>query len=222
MTFKIETSAESRVPLSRERVLQTAVLMADEAGVASLSMRKLATRLGVEAMSLYHHVENKSEVLDGIVDIIFSEIELPSSKTDWKLAMRQRARSARAVLLRHPWAVGLLESRANPGPATLRHHDAVIGSLRESGFSVSMAAHAFSVLDSYIYGFVLQEQNLPFATTQELEGVAEIMLSQMPEGDYPYLTELMVEHALKPGYAYAHEFEFGLELILDGLARVRG
>lgn len=214
-------SAEARAPLTRNDVLRAAVLLADDAGVASLSMRKLAEKLGVKAMSLYHHVANKDDVLDGMVDAVFDEIELPANRADWKTAMRQRAVSAREALLRHRWAVGLLDSRANPGPATLKHHDAVIGNLREAGFSVAMAARAFSVLDSYIYGFVLQELNLPFETPDELVEVAAAILQQTSPDQYPYLTEMALEHVLKPGYAYGDEFGFGLELILDGLERVR-
>ncbi len=221
MTAGYKPHEEPRVPLSRERVLQAAVLIADEEGVASLTMRKLAEKLGVKAMSLYHHLADKNEVLDGIVDAVFSEIELPAAGTDWKTAMRRRAVSAREALLNHRWAIGLLESRTNPGPATLGHHNAVIGSLREADFSVAMTAHAFSALDSYIYGFALQEINLPFDTTEELGEVAEMIFQQIPTDEHPYLTELMVEHTLKPGYAYANEFEFGLELILDGLERIR-
>ncbi len=219
---KTNPRAEPRAPLTREQVIHAAVRLADEEGVASLSMRKLAGRLGVKAMSLYHYVTNKDEVLDGIVDAVFSEIALPSSEEDWRAAMRRRALSARAALLRHRWAVGLLDSRVNTGPATLRHHDAVIGRLREAGFSVASTARAFSITDSYIYGFVLQELSLPFSTSEELEEVAETILQRMPASAYPHITELMVEHALQPGYAYVDEFEFGLELILDGLERVRG
>ncbi|WP_433330743.1 TetR/AcrR family transcriptional regulator [Spirillospora sp. CA-294931] len=211
-----------RTPLSRERLLAAAVTVADNEGIAALTMRKIADRLGVESMSLYHHVADKSEILDGMVDAVFAEIELPARGTDWRTAMRQRAVSARAALVRHPWAVGLMDSRADPGPATLRHHDAVIGCLRQAGFSVAMAAHAFSVLDSYIYGFALQEVSLPFATSEELEAVAENIQQQMPADEYPHLTELMTEHALKPGYAYADEFSYGLDLILDGLATRAG
>jgi AcrR family transcriptional regulator len=205
--------------LSRERVLRTAVDLADREGIATLSMRKLAEALGVEAMSLYHHVPNKDAILDGMVDVVFGEIELP--RGEWKAAMRRRAISSRQALLRHRWAVGLMDSRRNPGPATLRHHDAVIGCLREAGFSIAMAAHAFSVLDSYIYGFALQELNLPFSSTEELEEMADAILEHLPADEYPYFTEMVVGHALKPGYAYAKEFRFGLELILDGLERIR-
>jgi AcrR family transcriptional regulator len=212
----------SRVPLSKERVLRAAVLLTDEGGVASLTMRKLAETLGVEAMSLYYYVADKDEILDGMADLVFGEIDLPSREADWKAAMRQRAISARDALTRHPWAIGVMESRANPGPATLRHHDAVIGNLRQAGFSIALAAHAFSVIDSYIYGFALQTLNLPFDTSEELEKLAEAMLREMPADEYPYLTEMIVDHALQPGYSYANEFEFGLDLVLDGLERARG
>jgi AcrR family transcriptional regulator len=210
-----------RIPLSRERVLRSAVAFADQGGIASLSMRKLGDALGVEAMSLYNHVANKNELLDGMVDLVFSEIDLPSGGADWKTAMRQRAVSARQALSRHRWAIGLMESRASPGPATLRHHDAVIGSLRHAGFSIEMAAHAYSALDSYIYGFALQEASLPFDTEEETAEVAEMIFKQFPANEYPHLTELTVEHVLQPGYDYGNEFEFGLDLILDGLERAR-
>jgi AcrR family transcriptional regulator len=210
-----------RLPLSRDRVLLAAVAFADESGIASLSMRRLGEALEVEAMSLYNYVGNKDELLDGMVDLVFSEIGLPSGEAGWKTAMRERAISARQALSRHRWAIGLMESRTSPGPATLRHHDAVIGSLRQAGFSVEMAAHAFSALDSYIYGFALQEASLPFDTAEETVEVAQTMMEQFPAHEYPHLTELTVEHVLKPGYDYGDEYEFGLDLILDGLERAR-
>ena len=209
-----------RIPLNRERVLSAAVAFADQSG-GSLSMRKLGEALGVEAMSLYNHVANKDGLLDGMVDHVFSEIELPSAGTDWKTAMRQRAISVREVMSRHRWAIGLMESRASPGPATLRHHDAVLGCLRHAGFSIAMAAHAFSVLDSYIYGFALEEASLPFHTAEETAEVAKTIFEQFPVDDYPHLAELTIEHVLQPGYDYREEYEFGLELILDGLERAR-
>jgi AcrR family transcriptional regulator len=202
-------------------VLRAAVAFADENGIDSLSMRKLGEALGVEAMSLYNHVANKDALLDGMVDIVFSEINLPAPAADWKVAMRERAVSARQVLARHHWAIGLMESRRSPGPATLRHHDAILGNLRECGFAIEMAAHAYSVLDSYIYGFALQEASLPFDTAGETAELAEKIMSRFPAGEYPHLAELTVEHVLKPGYGYGNEFEFGLDLILDGLARAR-
>ena len=208
-------------PLSRDRVLRAAVAFADGNGLTSLSMRKLGETLGVEAMSLYHHVANKAELLDGMVDLVFSEIDLPAGGADWKTSMRQRAASIRQALARHPWAIGLMESRTSPGPATLRHHDAVIGSLRRGGFSIEMTAHAYAVLDSYIYGFALQEASLPFDTVEETADVAQMIFKQLPPDEYPYLTELTVEHVLQPGYDYGDEYEFGLDLILDGLERSR-
>jgi AcrR family transcriptional regulator len=203
--------------LSRERVLNAAVAFADERGIESLSMRKLGEALGVEAMSLYNHVANKDQLLDGMVDIVFSEVGLPAGDVDWKTAMRRRAVSARRVLSTHRWAIGLMESRTSPGPATLRHHDAVIGCLRGAGFSVAMAAHAFSLLDSYVYGFALQEATLPFDTAEQTAEVAEMILSSLQPDEYPHLTELAVEHVLQPGYSYGDDFEFGLDLILHGL-----
>ncbi len=222
MVDQCEQSAEPRVPLSRERILRAAIDLADKGGVEALSMRKLGQELQVEAMSLYNHVANKDDILDGIVDLVFSEIAVPSDRTNWKAAMRQRALSARDALLRHPWATSLMQSRTKPGPATLRHHDAVIGSLREAGFTIDMAAHAFSVMDGYIYGFALQQVNLPSHTSEEATELAGNILQQLPAAEYPHLAEMIVEHALKPGYDYADEFAFGLDLILDGLERLRG
>jgi AcrR family transcriptional regulator len=209
------------VPLNRERVLTAAVAFADEHGLNALSMRKLGDALGVEAMSLYNHVANKSQLLDGMVDLMYGEIGLPPAEIEWKTAMRQRAMSVRAVLSRRRWAIGLMESRSTPGPATLRHHDAVIGCLRNAGFSIATAAHAFSVLDSYIYGFALQEASLPFHSGAETHGGVETILASMPRHDLPHLTELAVEHLLQPGYDYADEYEFGLELILNSLEELR-
>ncbi|MFB7357600.1 TetR/AcrR family transcriptional regulator [Streptomyces gardneri] len=206
-----------RTPLSRERVIRTAVAVADEKGSAALSMRAIAAPLGVEAMSLYHHVAGRDDILDGMVDAVFGEIDLPPHDTDWKSAMRARALSARAALLRHPWAIGLMDSRSRPGPATLRHHDAVIGALRTAGFSVPMTAHAVSLIDSYLYGFVLQEISLPFSGSAELDEVAGAILHDMPADTYPHLTELATQLVLTPGYDYADEFTFGLARVLDAL-----
>jgi AcrR family transcriptional regulator len=216
------TTARRRIPLTRERVLQTAVRRADQGGIASLSMRKLGQELGVEAMALYHHFANKDDLVDGMVDLVFGEIELPPSTRDWRTAMRQRAIGVRDALLRHRWAVGLMESRRRPGPANLRHHDAVIGSLRAGGFDIGMAAHAYSVLDSYIYGFALTKMNLPFETSDDVADVAQSMLQPFPPDEYPHMLEILTDHVMKPGYDYGEEFEYGLDLILDGLERVRG
>ncbi|RJL30018.1 TetR/AcrR family transcriptional regulator [Bailinhaonella thermotolerans] len=215
------TPAPHHKQLSREQVLRTAVAMADETGAGAPSMRKLAERLGVEAMSLYHHFRNKEVILDGMLDLVFGEIELPRDDAGWRAALRRRAVSARDALTRHRWAIGLMDSRKNPGPATLRHHDAVIGCLRKGGFSIAGAAHAVSVLDGYVYGFTLQELSLPFTSSAGVEDVAGAILEELPAGEFPHLTEMITEHALRPRYDYAEEFGIGLDLILDGLERRR-
>lgn len=214
-----EQADTRRPPLSRDQVLRAAVTLADEGGIGALSMRKLGQALGVEAMSLYNHVAGKGDLLDGMIDVVFGEIGLPGGDGGWKQAMRRRAISAREVLGRHRWAIGLMESRRSPGPATLRHHDAVLGCLREAGFSVVLTAHAYSLLDSYIYGFALQEASLPFDTGEEAAQVAQDISTMMPGGEYPYLAEIATAHVLQPGYQYGREFEIGLDLILDALER---
>jgi len=221
MTPNGKEDRTSRARLNRERVLRAAVKLADNEGIASLSMRKLGRELGVEAMSLYNHVADKEDLLDGMVDLIFSEIAIPDGDVGWKTAMGERATSAREVLNRHPWALALMDSRATPGPATLRHHNAVIGTLRQAGFPVSLTAHAFSVIDSYIYGFALQEANMPFSTGEQSQELARAIVGQLPADEYEHLRELAAEHVLQPGYDYGDEFEYGLELILDGLERAR-
>jgi len=208
-----------RAPLTRDQVLRAAVALADEGGIEALTMRKLGEAVGVEAMSLYNHIADKADLLDGMIDVVFSEIGLPAGDIGWTPAMRKRALSARQTLARHRWAIGLMESRTTPGPATLRHHDAVLRCLREAGFSVEMTAHAYSLLDSYIYGFALQEANLPFGTADEATQVADEIADQLSAGQYPHMAELATEHVLRPGYNYGDEFEIGLDLILDALER---
>jgi len=213
------SGSEPRRRLSRERVLQAAIAHADAEGLEALTMRTLAEMLEVAPMALYRHVANKEDLIDAMVDVVFSEIGVPSGGGDWKTAMRQRAISVRDALSRHRWAIGLMESRRNPGPANLRHHDAVIGRLRAAGFSIEMAAHAYSLLDGYIYGFALTKMNLPFESTAEVADVAKTMLQPFPINEYPNLVEFITEHAMQPGYDYGDEFEYGLDLILDGLDR---
>src|ERR1700704_660606 len=220
MAARTDSSPRARAPLSRERVLHAALALADTAGIDSLSMRKLGQELQVEAMSLYNHVANKDDILDGIIDLVFSEIALPSDSGDWKVAMRKRAISSHEALLRHPWAPSLMQSRTKPGPATMKHHDSVLGSLRKAGFTLVLAAHAFSVIDGYVYGFALQQINIPLQSREEVAEVGENILRQLA-GEYPHLAEMITEHAMKPGYDFAEEFEFGLDLILDGLDRLR-
>jgi AcrR family transcriptional regulator len=196
-------------------VLHAAIAVADEVGLESLTMRRLGAHLGVEAMSLYKHVASKEELLDGMVDMVVSQIDLPSAAADWKTAMRERAYSARQVLASHPWAIGMMESRTEMGPAALRYVDAVIGSLRAGGFPVAMAAHAFVVLDSFIYGFVVQEIGMALDNSDEAAektGALEALANE-----YPHLAAVAAEHAAGPGHTYEDEFDFGLKLILDAL-----
>jgi AcrR family transcriptional regulator len=215
-------ASRTRRPLTRERVLHAALELADAGGFESLSMRKLATQLRVEAMSLYGHVANKEDLVDGLVDLVFGEIEIPvPGDPDWRSAMRRRALSIRAALNRHRWAVGLMEGRTHPGPNTIRYHDAVMGCLREAGFPFRAAVHAYSVQDAYIYGFALQEKNLGFETPEESAEKIDAQRREQPSmEDYPYLVEVATE-LQAAGYDYAEEFAWGLDLILDALERYR-
>jgi AcrR family transcriptional regulator len=218
MAKKLKGPTKRRTPLSRERVLQAAITLADESGIEALSMRRLGEELGVEAMSLYKHAANKDDILDGIVDLVASEIELPAMGGDWKAAMRRRATSAHEVLLRHPWATMLIVSRANVGPAMLRYVDATIGCLREAGFSYSMADHAWNAIDNHVYGFTLQKLNFPLKP-EEYAQAAKAFLPQIPPDRYPYLNGLSQE-VIAGRHNGLHDFQFGLELILDGLERL--
>jgi AcrR family transcriptional regulator len=215
------STPEPRKRLSRERVLRAAVAHADAGGLGALTMRQLAEMLDVAPMALYRHIANRDDLIDAMVDVVFSEIGVPAGGGDWMTAMRRRSIAVRDALSRHAWAVGLMESRRAPGPANLRHHDAVIGRLRAAGFTVEMAAHAYSLLDSYIYGFALTRMNLPFDTSGGVSEVAQDMLAPYPATEYPNLVEFLNEHVLKPGYDYADEFEYGLDVMLDALERVR-
>ncbi|MEM7160586.1 MAG: TetR/AcrR family transcriptional regulator C-terminal domain-containing protein [Myxococcota bacterium] len=206
--------------LNRKRVLARAMAFADQHGLESLSMRKLGQQLGVEAMSLYKHVKNKDDLLDGLIELALDEIEIPREDDGWKDGMRRRARSARAMFARHPWAVSLVESRGNPGPTAMVYYDSVIGCLRRGGFDIAGAAHAFAVLDAFVFGFAVQERNLPFDSSEQVAALGTEVLAQLPQDRFPYFTEMLKEHALAPGYSYAAEFDFGLELILDGLERL--
>lgn len=219
MPKRADAPTQGRARLSRERVLAGAVSVADADGIAGLTIRSLAEELGVKPMSVYHHVTNKDEILDGIVDIVFSEIELPWVDGEWRAEIDKRASSARSALRRHPWAISLLESRTSPGPATLRHHDANIATLRRAGFSVELTAHAYALIDSYVYGFALQEAALPFEA-DTLADVAAPMMELFSTGEYPHLLELTTDLVLQPGYDFGDEFAFGLDLVLDGLERL--
>ena len=213
-------------------MLETAVELAQRDGLEALTMRRLADELGVAPMTLYHYVPNKNALLDGMVEIVFGEIELPTTDVDWKTALRRRALSTRAALNRHRWAVGLMESRTTPGPASLRLHNAVLGCLREAGFPIEMTIQAYSVQDAYLYGFALQEKSLPFETVEESAAVAEAQyreyaaladerqLDELAEA-FPYLAEVVVGHVAKVGYDFTEAFEYGLDLILDALEKRR-
>jgi AcrR family transcriptional regulator len=209
--------------LSEERVLRTAVDLADRHGIDWLSMRKLADELGVSAMSPYYYVANKDRLIDGMVDIVFGEIEPPSLDVDWKTAMRRRAVSTREALNRHRWAIGHMEGRTDHGPANLRLHDACLGCLRAAGFSLEMTVHAYSVQDAYIYGFLLQETDMASETADDFAAEAQRQMDAYADvlADYPHLVEVVGGYVAKAGYDYATEFLFGLDLILEGLDRLR-
>ncbi|MFI6214772.1 TetR/AcrR family transcriptional regulator C-terminal domain-containing protein [Nocardia brasiliensis] len=208
----------ARAPLNREKVLRAALSVADEQGLAALSMRKLAQLLGVEAMSLYNHVANKDDLLDGLADLVIAEMAVPAIGGDWKAAMRARATSAHEVLQRHPWATGLIGSRLNVGPAMLRYIDATVGCLHAAGFSYQLADRAWNAMDSHIYGFTMQESNFPLQP-DEYASAAAHFLPRIPADQFPYMNALsqLVIDGKHTGIA---DFDFGLNLILDGLERL--
>ena len=209
---------EKRGRLDRERVLHAAVDLADRGGLAALTIRSLADELAVKPMTVYYYVKNKDEILDGIVDLVFAEMELPTVGGDWREELTRRARSARTVLRRHPWAIPLLESRTSPGPATLRHHDAVLGTLRSAGFSAAGTAHAYALLDAFVYGHAVQEVSLPFEGPEgPVEVEPQVRESMSLAGEFPHLAEMMSSFYLRPGYDFADEFLIGLEAVLDVL-----
>ena len=216
-TKRTKRTRTVRQPLTRALVLQRAMALADANGIDALTMRSLASDLGIEAMSLYHHVANKEQILDGMIDIVFDEIGLPPAELSWSAALRWRATSARRVLMQHRWAVGLMDSRTSMGAATMRHHDTMIGVLRTGGFSLSEVAKVGALLDSYVFGFVLQERSLPGASADEIEAMTHASLEQFPADQYPNLHAFAIEHVLQPGYAFGNEFERGLDVILSGI-----
>jgi AcrR family transcriptional regulator len=221
MTAPASPPPSTRPRLSKERVLSAAMAIADRGGLPGLTIRSLAKELGAKPMSVYYYVASKDELLDALVDVVFEEIDLPDPDGDWREEMRRRAHSARARLKQHRWAIGLLESRTSPGHATLRHHDRVLACLRRAGFSVELTAHTYALIDSYVYGFALQEASLPFEGPDTVGEVAEPIMALMATGEYPAMVEMAKTYYLQPGYDFADEFEFGLDLILDGLERRR-
>ncbi len=208
-------ASAKRIPLNRDRVLRAAIALADTAGLEALTMRRLGQELGVEAMSLYNHVANKDDVLDGMVDLVLGDIEIPPTGTPWKTAMRQRAISAHEVLLAHPWAALQIMSRFNIGLGMTRYLDSTLGRLREGGFSIEGALDAWHTLDSHIYGFTLQELGLPFEADEAPRVSAEV-LGQLNAAEYPHVVEI-ISHVMQSGRV--EDFDFGLNLILDGLER---
>ena len=222
MAGQTNRSKTKRTPLTRERVLRAAIALADERGAEALTMRNVAKELGVEAMSLYNHVANKDDLLDGMVDLVFSEIEPPSTDADWKSELRQRAMATRAALARHRWAIGQMEGRTEHGPSNLRVHDAVLGCLRAAGFSYEMTVHAYSLQDAYIYGFALQESDMSSRTPADFADEAQRQMREYARvlADYPHLEDVVGGHVAEVGYDYDREFLFGIEVILDRLEQL--
>lgn len=217
-------AASTRTPLNRERVLRAATDLVDQQGLDALSMRKLGQQLGVEAMSLYNHVANKDDILDGIVERVVGEFEVPSPEDpDWKATVRRTIQSVHTVLLAHPWAAGLLESRVQASEVRLRFNDAMIGTFRNAGFPIDLAYRAFITLDSYVYGFTLQEVSWPYRK-EERPAMIESFEVHVPPEKYPHLIEMMrflVDPSTTGATDYQAEFDFGLDLVLDGLERAR-
>jgi len=207
--------------LSRVRILEAAIKVADEGGLAQVTMRNVGKALGVEAMSLYHHIPGKGPLLDALTERVIEQLETPSAGMPWRLAMAARAQSARQVLGAHPWAIGLIESRRTPQPSLLRHHEGVLACLRADGFSIDLAAHAFSALDAYVYGFVLTEANLSSPSGETIESFVIGIQAFIPPETYPCMTEFIHHKVLGKNYSYGDEFQFGLNLILDGLEVLR-
>ncbi|HEY5683952.1 MAG TPA: TetR/AcrR family transcriptional regulator C-terminal domain-containing protein [Acidimicrobiia bacterium] len=211
-----------RQTLTRERVVEGAVVLADEIGIEALTIRKLAAALGTKPMTIYHHVPSKDEIVDGMVEIVFSEIATPPEDEDWKPAMRIRCVSAREVITRHRWAAPLMESRTSPGPENLGHHEAVLACLRRGGLSWQMTAHAYAVLDAFVYGFAFQEATLPSQMDGEFVEVAQDIAAAFDPESFPHLVGFTVNHVFQPGYDFGDSFAFGLDLILDGIERAAG
>ena len=217
MTHAEAPPIPARTPLTRDRILEAAVDLADRAGIEALTIRRLAMELGVKPMTLYHHVDGKEAVLDGMIDLVFTDIALPDEELEWRDAVRGRCLSAREVLTSHPWSVPLMESRQSPGPATLRHHEAMLACFLESGMSLQLTAHAYAVIDSYVYGFAMQEANLAVQGASGDEDVARQIAAQFSDNQHPHLVRFSTEHVLRPGYQFGDSFEYGLDLLLAGL-----
>ncbi len=217
------TQSRGRTGLTADRVVSGAMDLADRIGVDAFTIRRLAAALDVKPMTLYHHVPSKEAIIDRAIDRVFAEIALPPDDVDWRAGIRLRCVSARQVLSRHPWATPLMETRTSPGPANLHHHDSVLGCLRRGGLSIALTAHAYAILDSYIYGFALQEATLPFdtATGTDVTALAEQLVAAFPAGQYPHLVAFTVGHVLQPGYSFPASFGVGLDFLLGGIEAAR-
>jgi AcrR family transcriptional regulator len=221
MATEADTQPTPRLPLNRERVLRAALALADKGGIGALSMRRLGQELGVEAMSLYNHAKGKDDILDGIIEIVLDEVDLPPDEADWKEALRRIAISAHEAFVRHPWACGLMLGRTSVSPPRMRWMEAVLRTLREAGFSADLTHHAYHALDSHITGFTLWQVSMPFDTREELVDLAEAFLQETSADEYPYVVEHAEQHMGPSAPEGKTEFEFGLDLILDGLERLR-
>jgi AcrR family transcriptional regulator len=221
MATNADAQPQRRPPLNRERVLHAALGLADQAGIEALSMRRLAQELGVEAMSLYNYVKGKDDILDGILEIVLDEIEIPSDEADWKEALRRTASSAHEILVRHRWACSVMLGRTRVSPPRMRWMESVLGTLRKGGFSAELTHHAYHALDSHITGFTLWQVSMPFDTRAELLDMADTFVSSVPADEYPYVVEHARQHLAPSDGEGASDFGFGLELILDGLERLR-
>jgi AcrR family transcriptional regulator len=221
MARQIESEARPRIPLSKERVLQAAMILADEEGIEALSMRRLADQLGVKAMSLYNHVANKDDLLDGIVDATYLEIVIPSSDADWKSQIRELAVSAHETMLRHPWASGL-QSQRSPGPGRLRYGDTLLGYFRDSGFSKNLTYHAYHIVESYVLGFTSQVLSYRNVDMEQFEDVAASFMRGDFLEEFPHFSEHVQQHVEPdPGQDDVDAYELGLDVLLGGLERLR-
>lgn len=210
-------SSAPRAKLSKERIVDAAMELADRRGVEALTIRALAAELDSKPMTLYTHVDGKETLLDLMVERVFSEIDLPPESLEWREAIQARCRSARTVLVRHPWAVPLLESRRSPGPELLRHHEAMLATLERGGLPLPLMAHGYAILDSFVYGFAIEEANLPDLGGDGLSEAAADIAQAFMTGEYPQLTRLAMEHVARPDYSFGASFDVGLDMILDGL-----
>jgi AcrR family transcriptional regulator len=215
-----DDAAGTSTGLNRDRVLRGAVELADAIGIEPLTIRKLAEHLDTKPMTLYHHVANKDAILDGMVESVFAEIDTPPHDLPWRDAIRHRCTSARQVLATHPWAVPMLESRPAPGPATLHHHDAVLGCLLRADLPMAAVAHAYALIDAFVYGFAIQEASLPTGDAGSLDEIATAVREQLPPDQFPNLLAFTTDHVLQPGYSFGDSFDVGLDIVLDGIERL--